>query len=58
MVVDRVKGENAGRNGWKWWALGADRETWCSGNFLESMKVGLMKTPSNEIYGVSIGHLL
>lgn len=31
-------------------------ETQCSGNFLESTKVTLMRTPSDKGYGLSIVH--
>jgi hypothetical protein len=33
-------------------------ETYYSGNFVESMKVTLMRTPRNQEYGVLIDHLL
>lgn len=50
----RVRGERTGTGG----ALSGGVETSYSGNFLESVKVVLMKTHSNGEYRVSTGLLL
>jgi hypothetical protein len=50
--------ESMGRDGWNWGALGGGMETYCSGKFLESMRVILVRTPSNGKYGVSSGNVL
>ena len=46
LVGSRVKGESVGRQTGIGWALGWV-ETQCSGNFLESMRVNLVRAPSN-----------
>jgi hypothetical protein len=50
--------ESVGRDGWKQRTLGDGTETYCSGNLLESMKAILMRSPSDDGYGVPISNLL
>lgn len=49
-----VQGKTAGISG----HLGVSAETQFNGNFLESLRMMLMKNPRNGGYGVCTGHTL
>ena len=53
-----MDGEIVGRTGKIMEHLCVYLETKCSGNFLESMKVTLMRTPASAAYRFSSGHHL
>lgn len=44
---DRMEKESTGRDSWNWGHLGGGVKIYCSGNFLESMKVILIRARSN-----------
>lgn len=55
-----MEGESVGRDGWNWGGgsfCGLERKQ-CSGKFLESTKVILMRTTTNGRFEVSNGYLL
>lgn len=57
MEGDEMVEENERKDGWIWGIFGEHRIL-CNGNILKSIKVILMRTPSNERYSASSGHLL
>lgn len=46
------------RDNWNWGAFLGNIETQCSGNSVESIRVTLAKSPSNEEYGTQTTLLL
>ena len=40
---------SVGRDSWNWGALGGSVEIQCNENFVELIRVNLMKTPSNVV---------